>query len=320
MAITKDNILDKTHYGLNIYAYVLRQFKPGEVVLKLSGRECAWIKNPFTNSKTPTLMIRCINNVFLYEDNEIPDFKGDPFDFAELYFKISGDELLAKLNECLNLYLDKKRSFYGNGDYFKRPVTSDISREVKPTLVIPVFSYFKRPVTNTQPANTVNILDVYQLIKGMDFKKATEKLRSIKVKDDARKFKAHSFDYVTFSGTFGKREDKSLIKHSGLMTIDFDHVANIERLKADLLKDEYFETELLFVSPSGEGLKWIIPVDLSEYSHAEYFEAIQNYIWQTYHLQIDKSGRDISRACFLGYDNNIFINPKYIDYAKQENV
>jgi hypothetical protein len=285
-------------------------------VLHLSGRECASIKNPFTNSKTPTLMIRCINNIFLFEDDENPDFKGDPFDFAELYFKISGDELLAKLNECLSLELDIKRDFYRNNRQSVKPVKSEVHKTEKPALVIPVFSYFKKPVANTTPAKNVSLRDIFEHIKSLDFKQVTEKLRSISNKDDARKFKSQNFDYVTFSGTFSKREDKALIKHSGLMVIDFDHVSNIDRLKADLLKDEYFETELLFVSPSGDGLKWIIPVDLSRYSHAEYFEAIKNYVWQTYHLQIDKSGRDVSRACFLGQDNNIFINPKYSDYAK----
>jgi hypothetical protein len=209
-----------------------------------------------------------------------------------------------------------KRDFYRNNRQSVKPVKSEVQKTEKPALVIPVFSYFKKPVANTTPAKDVNLLDIFGLIKSLDFKQATDKLRSFLNKDEARKFKAQNFDYVTFSGTFSKREDKALIKHSGLMVIDFDHVANIERLKADLLKDEYFDTELLFVSPSGDGLKWVIPVDLSRCPHAEYFESIKNYVWQTYHLQIDKSGRDVSRACFLGHDNNIFINPKYLDYAK----
>jgi phosphoribosylformimino-5-aminoimidazole carboxamide ribonucleotide (ProFAR) isomerase len=42
--------------------------------------------------------------------------------------------------------------------------------------------------------------------------------------EEARKFKAFNFDYVTFSGAFSKRNDKHLKKHSGLLTIDFDHI------------------------------------------------------------------------------------------------
>ncbi len=312
MSITKENILYKTHYGLNIYAYVLRQFRPGEVVLKLSGRECLWIKNPFTKSDNPTLRIRCIDNVFMFEDEENPKYKGDPFDFATLYFNLTGDELLKKLDECLYLDLEKIRSFYNNNKQLVKAqeILSTGSQDTKN--VIPVFSFFNKPVRNTIPSKTLNLLDVYKLIKGNNYKLVTDKLRAISNKVEARTFKASNFDYVTFSGTFSKREDKALIKHSGLITIDFDHNPNIEQLKADLLKDDYFETELLFVSPSGDGLKWIISIDISQFSHAEYFEGLQGYISQTYNLQIDKSGSDISRACFLGYDSNIFINPKYL--------
>ena len=68
---------------------------------------------------------------------------------------------------------------------------------------------------------------------------------------------------------FSKRNDDSLIEHSSLLTIDFDHLENLEELKQQLLNDEYFETEMLFTSPSGEGLKWIIRIDLSKVSHNE---------------------------------------------------
>jgi hypothetical protein len=68
----------------------------------------------------------------------------------------------------------------------------------------------------------------------------------------------------------------------------------------------------MFVSPSGDGLKWIIPIDLTKAKQADYFKAIANYVKKTYQLEIDHSGKDISRACFLPQDINAFINPKYL--------
>jgi len=79
-----------------------------------------------------------------------------------------------------------------------------------------------------------------------------------------------------------------------------------------LLKDEYFETEMLFVSPSGDGLKWIIPIDITEATHQNFFQAIANYIREVYQLEVDKSGKDVSRACFLPHDPEAYINPKYL--------
>jgi hypothetical protein len=180
----------------------------------------------------------------------------------------------------------------------------------------PQISYFKRPVSNIFPEKTVNLVEVYNSLRSGKFRKQTFRLRSLNEKDEARNFKAVSFDYVTFSGTFNKRTDKELLAHSGLLTVDFDHISDLPTLKQQLLEDEYFETELLFVSPSGDGLKWIIPIDISEVSHQEYFRAVSAYIQQTYQVEMDQSGKDISRACFLPYDSVAHINLKYLNNLK----
>lgn len=315
MNITKENILSKTHYGLTIYSHVLREFHPGETVLSLSGHNCKPVKNPFTQSKNKSLIITCVNWLFVFEDTENTDFKGDPFDFAELYYKISGDDLLKKLNEVLYLSLDKPRCFYGNSQKAKSFEPTPELAKLEDLLKIPEFSFFRKPVTNTAPSKVLTLTDVFKLIKGDTFKQNTVQLRALTDKAEARKFKAANFDYVTFSGTFTKRENNALLMHSGLMTIDFDHVQDLNKLKSQLLKDDYFETELLFFSPSGDGLKWVVSIDLSEYSHSDYFEGIQGYITSTYNLNIDKSGRDVARACFLAHDKNVFINPKYLKYV-----
>ncbi len=174
------------------------------------------------------------------------------------------------------------------------------------------FSYFKAPIKNTSPLDTISLFDMYTFIRDVTFAHKTEELRAIADKKEAKQYKASNFDYVTFSGTFSKREDKSLIKHSGLMTIDLDELSNLEEVKQQLLNDEYFETELLFTSPSGDGLKWIVSIDLMKATHLDYFRGIENYLLIKYNLKVDKSGKDISRACFVPHDRNCYINPKYI--------
>ncbi|MEN9445943.1 MAG: hypothetical protein RL728_455 [Bacteroidota bacterium] len=174
------------------------------------------------------------------------------------------------------------------------------------------FSYFKAPIKNTIPLDSVTLFDMYTFIRDVTFAYRTVELRAITNDKEAKQFKANNFDYVTFSGTFSKREDKSLIKHSGLMTIDLDDLSNLEEVKQLLLNDEYFETELLFTSPSGDGLKWIVSIDLTKATHLEYFKGIANYLFKTYQLKVDASGKDVSRACFVPHDRNCYINPKYI--------
>jgi hypothetical protein len=209
---------------------------------------------------------------------------------------------------------------------------------------VPVFSFFKAPISNTKPHKTISLPQIYNAIKGDYYKECTEKLRAILSplsfrrgvggEDEfsplscgegsgerfvqARKFKAANFDYCTFSGVFTTRSDKALVKHSGLLCVDFDHLQNLSDIKSRLLADEYFDTQLLFVSPSGDGLKWIIQIsppsgDLGGHTHGDYFAAVANYILQAYGVAVDKSGRDISRACFLPHDPQAFINPQLIN-------
>lgn len=290
--MNREIILMKTQYGIDIYNLILQKYYGEDYNLRVSGIAALPVKNPFRNNRE-SLNIMLQNGAFCYYDQHEKEFKGDPFKFAQLYYKLEGITLLSKLWEELNL-----------------------SASNQPEIEVPVFSVFKHPVSNIFPEKEISLIEVYLAIKSTIYKDRTNYLRSLKDKDQIRKYKAAEFDYVTFSGTFTRRNDKALVKHSGLLTIDFDHISNIPELKVKLLNDEYFETELLFVSPSGEGLKWIIAIDLNECSHQEWFQAVSNYIKSSYQLEVDQSGKDISRACFLPYDPEVYINPVYLKPSK----
>ena len=181
------------------------------------------------------------------------------------------------------------------------------------------FSFFRKPIQNIEPIRAVGIVDVYRYIIGHYAQPQTEALRLMLSSSEAKRYKATHFDYCTFSGLFRKRNEKELIIHSGLMCLDFDHVDNIGELKQQLLNHEYFDTELLFVSPSGNGLKWIIPVDLKGWEHSRYFKAVANCIKATGLSLVDMSGSDVARSCFLSYDPQAYINHKYKDDV-EENI
>lgn len=143
-------------------------------------------------------------------------------------------------------------------------------------------------------------------------------LRSITGKDQARKYKAENFDFCTFSGIFHTRNKDGLLQQSDLLCIDFDHVADIPSLYEKLLNDPCFETELLFRSPSGVGLKWIIQVFRKGWEHSRFFNAVLNYLVANGYPEPDKSGSDVSRSCFIPHDPEAYINPKY-NNVKDEN-
>jgi len=299
MEISKAAILNKTHYGINIYAYILKQYYSNQTVLSLTGKNCRITKNPF-NKDRETLSISIDKSIAIHKDIELDGFKGDVFDFAQEHFKSSDtNEVLNKINEVLHLKLEVKKK--EEKTFFHSAENTWIAK----------CSFFKAPIRNVFPADALWLHQIHSLIISSKYKKATENYRQIVDVKEARKFKANNFDYVTFSGIFKKRNDKELIKHSNLLTLDFDHLENIEELKKLLLNDDYFDTELLFTSPSGAGLKWIINIDISEISHAVYFSAVTNYLKFTYNIKVDQSGKDVSRACFLSYDPTAFINKRH---------
>ena len=179
------------------------------------------------------------------------------------------------------------------------------------------FSFFRKPILNTEPLRAVGIIDIYRYIVGHYAMLPTAALRNLTNKAEAKRYKATHFDYCTFSGLFRKRREDDLLMHSGLMCIDFDHVTDLIDLKQRLLADEYFETELMFVSPSGDGLKWIIAVDLQGMEHSRFFRAIANYLAHAGYPNVDMSGSDVARSCFLPHDPDVFINPKYEEHVKE---
>ena len=177
----------------------------------------------------------------------------------------------------------------------------------------PTFSFFFRPIQNLNPSAELTVAKTWQYITSTHAAAATRRLRELSDKSQRRAFKSTNFDYVTFSGTFIRRGRNHLIRYSGLICLDFDNLTDVEDLFKRLLQDEYFNTLLLFRSPSGNGLKWIIRINIQDSSqHEEYFESLACYCQQTYGISPDEHCKDIGRACFLPYDPDAYIDPNLL--------
>ena len=63
--------------------------------------------------------------------------------------------------------------------------------------------------------------------------------------------------WICFSGEFSKRNNESMIKHSGFMCLDFDGIPEKDlQMWKNRLKENCY-TYACFISPSGNGLKVI---------------------------------------------------------------
>ena len=166
-----------------------------------------------------------------------------------------------------------------------------------------------------------SLVDAYNYIRGGVSALATARLRSLPSAQRPA-FKRSNFDFCTFSGLFRQRKAEQLLRHSYLVCFDFDHLSDVEAVALTLIGDPYFETMLLFRSPSGDGLKWVVsmeqnyayrerffPVETPASYHALFFYAVQHYLLTTYSLEVDEKCKDVSRACFLPFDPNAYLNP-----------
>lgn len=184
---------------------------------------------------------------------------------------------------------------------------------------LPRMSFFRHPIRNIRPCREASPEDIFKYLISDYAKARTETLRSIADIKKRREFKAGQFDYITPGGIFRTRKETDLIQASGYIVIDFDHVSDPLRLVIKLAGDDNFETVLAFRSPSGDGVKWIASLpdatkpDGTPFTFGEYFTILSNYSRKHYGVQADPSGKDISRACFLPYDPEAFLNPFYIE-------
>lgn len=173
-------------------------------------------------------------------------------------------------------------------------------------------SFFVPPITNKVPSGTMTLEEVAKKIMSQELAAQTQTLRDIKDKASARFYKGWHLPYITPSGVFSYCSDDSLINHSRLLCVDLDGVEDVVGLKRLLIADKHFFTPMAFRSPSGNGLKWFIVIDLSICDHRTWFHAVRNYLLDTYRnltpKMVDSQCQNPSRACFLCYDPDAYVN------------
>ena len=344
------HILGKTCYGLDLLSHIVHLDHTVSEGLRVSIPDCGYWPNPFDGYRR-TLHVTVIKEepdaspsdyVARYHDESgtIPD--GDAIDFAGHFWGIQGQPLLEKINHDLYLRIGEEFNFYdmrvsANVDttssdepqiLYDVPDTAHVTSQelssiesdatAMPSVTVtepPRFSFFHRPIRNVTPDREISLTELYDMVVSGYAKESTGRLRAIANKDEAKTFKGNSFDYVTPAGIFAKRANSELVSPSGLIVIDIDDLRDTDEVESTfqlLLNNPRLETQLLFRSPGGLGLKWFVPIVNNEgHDHRFYFQAVANYL-NNYGIVVDPSGKDVSRACFVPYDPAAYINPMYL--------
>lgn len=113
----------------------------------------------------------------------------------------------------------------------------------------------------------------------------------------------------TPSGKFvGGRKMEFLAEYSNTIILDIDKLTKEDLAKANHLANQSEFTYASFISPSGNGLKILVKINTPKSEHKEAFLKIQAHYEDILKLEIDKSGKDITRLCFYSFDENLYYN------------
>jgi hypothetical protein len=128
-----------------------------------------------------------------------------------------------------------------------------------------------------------------------------------------------SLPAFTPSGKFvGGRKLEFLTEYSNCIILDIDKLSAADLKNASHLANQSEFTYASFISPSGNGLKILVKIDTTKTEHKETFLKVQAHYESILKLEIDKSGKDVTRLCFYSYDENLYLNENAKTFATNE--
>lgn len=172
------------------------------------------------------------------------------------------------------------------------------------------FSVFDKGIWAKEPKGVMDPYSVYVYIRDGVAREQTERLRTIMDAQGMRLYKCTEFESAVFSGVFKSLEDEAPTRPSGYVCFDFNHVS-VQDTKDILMGVEEYETVLLFTSPTGHGVKWVVNNN-TVFNHEQFYKVVHDYLWKTYGLEASMEAGDIRHRCFLPWDPEVYINPNYM--------
>ncbi|MDR1288397.1 MAG: hypothetical protein LBK08_12375 [Treponema sp.] len=164
----------------------------------------------------------------------------------------------------------------------------------------------------------ISIGEFLNQIKEGHYNNKIAELRNYLKKNDNKRYDQEKIRLpsVTFSGLFSvNRRIETIQKYTGICVIDIDHVSEekSKEIYKNFCSDPY--TFAYWRSPSGKGIKGLVKfdygigLDISNiYLYHNYaFYKLHDYMKERYDIEIDKSGSDITRLCFISSDMDLTI-------------
>jgi hypothetical protein len=175
---------------------------------------------------------------------------------------------------------------------------------------------FKR-VNLTNAPYYIDDTEVLDMIRSGKYKEVCDQIAAEPDKKQRGKLKVENLVVACWGGEFQRRAGDGLINPSGLACLDIDGLTGNYQAVWDTLQGDAF-VYAMFRSPSGDGIKVIVkvPADGREYN-AHYESLLQHFApVVTSGGKLDNTP-DISWACFIPSDPNLYHNPDSETYTNK---
>jgi hypothetical protein len=177
---------------------------------------------------------------------------------------------------------------------------------------ISIFRKFNDVVENK------SIPDILKDIKDGKYEKEVLKIRDLakaNMKEEADNLKKRLLAF-TPSGLYeGGRKPEYLKEYTGFIILDIDKLNPDQVSSLFLLAISLDYTYSCFQSPSGLGLKILVRVSTKLEQHVISYNQVADYYEKELGVSIDRSGKDVSRLCFMSFDPDLYFNKDSLSFV-----
>lgn len=168
----------------------------------------------------------------------------------------------------------------------------------------------------------LTISEVLNEIKSNKYKDQISRLRELIQADKKEDYNSYkkNLPAVTFCATFDiNRKRENLKNYNSIIVLDIDKLdsKDLENINSQFKEDPYVFS--FWKSPSNEGIKGLVCLNLNfkieitsiDKIHKDSFDKVSSYFKDKYNIELDKSGSDTSRLCFVSFDHDIEIKEEF---------
>lgn len=183
--------------------------------------------------------------------------------------------------------------------------------------------------------NLVNVYSFSQIIDHIKNNELTKKrctaLRIKGIPEDHQKYIKMCGLFRMRFGTFEMKKnskghlkfvDDGLLEHPGVICFDIDKLdeEGLKYIKQSVDNDQY--TLFGFISPRGNGYKWLVRIPPIINDHEAYYKSLIEYYEEKWLgvFKIDGACKNESRICFLSHDQHPYINEESKLWTKKKEI